>query len=310
MFFTLFSTSYSWTEEALMLGTEFMFRQFDPAKQAFLRAFNQINEKYDPPCVAGGWLARVEYAPTNTKCFNHWRFVQTPINGSDNYHRNKDDLTVQLNGLLGGLINNTITDKWAYNFAFKVASALFFEAFSPLHTSELFDNDRFKDGDDSGKKYMIKYQGNEMSLLDFWDSGCGRYTRQTPYTETQWTDFYKNVDYMLLKFPRPSCNVNITWQMAVNDTLNVTNTVVYQGIKYGQELSKEYIDKCIEITDERLACAAYNYGTLAKTFILPSAVTYPSKHPVSTSEMAAWATLLLLSATFGYLAWYHRSLKR
>lgn len=308
MFFVFISSINSWSEEALMLATEFTLRQIDNVDLVYKRALNQMNEKFDPLCTVGGWIERVEYPPTNTKCFNHWRFVQNPTIQTENYHRNKDDLTIQLTNLLPGVANYTISDRWSYNFAFKVVAGLFLEAFSPLHTSEHFDNDRFIDGDDSGKKFMIKYKGREMSLLEFWDTGCARYTLRTPYTESEWTEFHNHVDRLILKYPNPPCETNITWNQAVNATFNLTKDIVYK-VEYGKELKQDYIDQCLEITDKNLICAAYNWGTLLKKFVLPAAVPDVPTNPISSSEALAWGTLLLLVPTLAYLLWYYYDIK-
>jgi len=39
-------------------------------------------------------------------------------------------------------------------------SALMLEAFAPLHVAEYFKGEFSQDGDDSGKKYIIKYKRN------------------------------------------------------------------------------------------------------------------------------------------------------
>lgn len=41
----------------------------------------------------------------------------------------------------------------------------------PLHTVALFDDDKFKNGDQGGNLFKIKFKGNITGLHQLWDSG-------------------------------------------------------------------------------------------------------------------------------------------
>ena len=306
--FLFLSLARCWSEEALVIGMEIMFRSIgDTGPQTVQKVLDIGDETLERPSLAGAFLAYVERAPYNTDCFNHWRYTQNAYaNGITDYtsHSNQDDLTSTLSNTLNGIKQQTINGAWPYHFAFKTMLATFLEAYAPLHNIEMFSND-FKDGDNSGRNFNIKYNGQTMSLHDFWDSGCGRYTKQVPFSAADWKQIDNEVTWIFANYTKTSFGDNLQDDpiLAQVESYNLSVEQVYQGVQVNQELSSDYVAKCKALTDKRIAEAAYALGSTIKSITVPVIQKNPPKVPMRTSEAIAWTiTCLLLPLTI-YLVW-------
>lgn len=307
-FFTIFSLS--WSEEALVIGTEIAFRAAgDVGPQLSVAAQKLINEKLDRPSLIGAWLAYIERPPSNTDCFRHWRFQQRPIGVENSTHSNIDDLNSTLLSLIPGINNSVINGPWPFNFAFKTLLALMLESYAPLHVAEYFGGSFANSGDDSGQKYFIKYKAQRMSLLDFWDSGCGRWTLKTPYSDSDWKTITNEVNTVIKErsfamYP----DVTVDYEKAMNESYEIAVDSVYQGVEPEQELKSEYINKCIDITNDRIANAGYALATLLKTIKVPS-ITEKPKIIITVTEAIGWTMMILLTPFAFYLIHNYFSVK-
>ena len=307
-FFTIFSIS--WSEEALVIGTEIAFRNAgDVSTKLVKQVLRLINEEVDYLSYSGAWLAYIEHEPYNTDCFRHWRFQQRPIGIEKSSHSNIDDLNSTLFSLVPGLNESIINGPWPFHFAFKTMMALMLESFSPLHSSEYFDSDQFIDGDDSGSKFFIMYNGRNMSLLDFWDTGCGRWDMKVPYTKDQYA-IIKNEINAIVKEHGVGTFTNVTadYQKAMNESYDIAKNVVYQNIVPNTELSAEYVQKCMDVTSERIALAGYSLAKLLTTIHAP----FPpltGRPPFSVREGIAWGLMILLVPIAIYIVHSYLSIK-
>lgn len=316
-----FSFVICWNQEVNIIAAEIAFRRAgDTPHTAIQRVLQMNNENLVRDSIVGAWISSVELPPINTKTFNHWRFTRTPINRGEGeviYHSNEDDLVTEVTQINSGLSKNTITDLWSYTLAFKSFFGLYLDLFAPLHNAELFnitnpqDSNEFLflDGDDSGQKFFINYNGNNISLYDFWESGCGRFNKILPYTNEEWHEIDMIVDQLRSsvssKIPIPSNFTKIS-----KDSTNLANTTVYdisinQNVKDGDD----YYNKCIQITNERIVIGAYSLSNALKRINVPS---FPQKMPeqrMGQSEIVAWGVLALLLPTFAFLLWTFCQLK-
>lgn len=316
----LFSFGFSWNQEVNILASEIAFRRAGDAPHTAIQSVLQMNnEKYERDSIVGAWISSVELPPYNTKSFNHWRFTRTPLNRGEGdiiYHSNEDDLISEVTAINSGLSKNTITDLWSYTLAFKSFFGLYMDLFAPLHNAELFNiNDPqdsskilFTDGDNSGQKFFINYNGNNISLYDFWESGCGRFNKVLPYTSDEWHEIDLIVDQLRAAVPSKSIPSNFT--KIHDDSTKIANSTVYdisvnQNVKDGDD----YYNKCIQITNERIVIGAYSLSNALKRINVPS---FPQKMPeqrIGQSEIVAWGILALLLPTFAFLVWTFCQLK-
>lgn len=312
MFFFL-SLGRCWSEEVLVIATEMMFRTLgDSGPQKIKQVLAIGDEKLDRPSLASAFLSYVERAPYNTDCFNHWRYTRTPINRTESEitaHSNQDDLASTTSNLNDSILNQKLNGAWPYNFGFKVFLTTFLESYDPMHNSEFFSSD-FPDGDNSGRKFMITFKGNRMSLADFWESGCGRYTRKAPFTAEDWKIIDKEVTEEFSKNTKAHLkdidSYTTELETAQNESYNIANDDVYaDNLKNGDPISEngEYYNKCVDITSKRFANAAYSLADYLKTLTIPTIQKNPAKAPIRTSEAIGWSiTCLLLPLTL-YLIW-------
>lgn len=321
MIITLLLTfCYSWNQQVHIIATEIAFRRVGDSPHTSIRSVLQMNdEKVERDSIVGAWISSVELPPINTKTFNHWRFVKNPINRGDNEvdkHSNEDDLVTEVTQLNNALTKNTITDLWSYTLAFKSFFGLYIDLFSPLHNAELFNfKDQntgqvlFPDGDDSGQKFFINYDDNNISLYDFWESGCGRFKEYLPYNNTQWQNIDRIVDELRASVPS-NTSIPSDIKKISQESLNIANTSVY-SISINQNIVKgdEYYNKCIQITNERIVIGAYSLSNILKKIHVPS---FPQKMPeqlIGQSEILAWGVLALLLPALAFLVWNFFQLK-
>jgi hypothetical protein len=288
-----------------------MFRNLgDSGPQKIKQVLSIGDEKLERPSLASAFLSYVERAPYNTDCFNHWRYTQTPFAKIDQYtaHSNQDDLRSTVNKLNDVINNQELNGAWPYNFGFKVFLTTFLESYDPLHNVEFF-SDKFPSGDDSGRNFMIQFQGKNMSLADFWESSCGRFTKKAPFTAAQWKEIDKTVTEEFAKNTQSFLSsINMSTKdplVAQEESYNLSVEFVYNGIEPNQVITEnsDYYNKCIEISGQRFANAAYALASTLKYLTIPSFPKNPAKAPIRTSEAIGWSiTCILLPLTI-YLIW-------
>ena len=211
-----------WGEEVDIIATNIMLRAQSFSAYSFVKQVSElVDEPLKDPSFIGAWIDLVERPPYNINAFNHWRFTQTPINNSSqpiSPHSNQDDLVTQLSKALDHFVLlNNIVDPWSFNMNVKTIFGLLFDAFSPLHNAELFSSD-FPNGDDSGRNFPITYDGINMSLYTFWDTGCYRFHLQNISTEAEFDQINSTVTDLLFKYP-PSLYFNSTQYLPNSDTI-------------------------------------------------------------------------------------------
>ncbi|EAY18209.1 hypothetical protein TVAG_122750 [Trichomonas vaginalis G3] len=311
MFFVLLFLSRSWSEEYLTIGMEVMFHILgDTGPQLVQKVLDLTDEKLERPSLAGSWLVALKRPPSNTDCFDHWRYSQrnfTSIVNMSDYHANSDDLSSTLNSLNKSIVGQTLDGPWPYNFGMKTFFTLYLEAFAPIHVTEYFDDGKFLHGDDNGKKFYIKYKGENMSLHDFWDTGCGRYMLESPYSAENWksidslvTKLYKRMEDATITAPLPA-----NYAEAIEQSFNYSISTVYNMdlIVPDKELPDEYVNTCIETTDKRMLQAASSLSKFLKYYSVPIIKKNPPVQMISPSEAVAWGLLFFVAPLTIYLVW-------
>ena len=300
MFF-LFSLGLGFGDELHVIAAEVMFRNVgDSITNVFKNTSSIISETVDRPSVIGAWITYVERAPFNIDAFNHWRFEQTPLNDEHlniTAHTNDDSLA-QTYRHLTPVLNGT-SDAWTFNFAVKAWFGILVDGFSPLHNSELFSSD-FPDGDNSGRKFLVKVNGAETSLYEFWETGCGKYPMKLPFTKEQWEQVDEKVTEIMKKNTYSKFHRNYDFDKYREQAFNLSRAKVYKGIKNGDTLSQEYIEQCQALCEEMVANAGYFAGANFKdtSFVIPKKVI-EAKAPMANSEAVAWMLFcFLLPAAF------------
>lgn len=316
MFFALFSFGLCWNEELLTVGLETAFRILgDNGPQMIQKVLDIADEKLERPSLAAAWLAYLERPPYNTDCFNHWRYSQNSLNldikNSQTVIVNQDDLLSTLKSLNKSIISQTLNGAWPFNFGFKAFTTLYFEAFDPIHATLFFDDQ--KNSDNNGRNFTIKYKGKSMSLHDFWDSGCGRYTYQTPFTKAQWKDiddvttklYGTTLSDRIEQFGSASVETASDFVEGYEQNFNLSKEFVYKNLtlKQNEELDSDYVSKCEKLTDIRLLQAATLFAKTLKYYTLPTIPKNPPVVPFKASEGVAWGILFFMTPVTIYLLW-------
>lgn len=311
----LIHSALCWNEELNIIATEIYFRQLGDTPHTAVKAVLELNnEKLERDSILGAWISTVELPPINTKVFHHWRFVQTPIiksEGNITQHENLDDLLAELKEFNNSLYKKTVTAPWPYTLAYKSFYGLTFDLYSPVHNAELFrlpskdgKTIYFEDGDDSGQKFYIKYNGVNISLYDFWESGCGEFTKKLPFTKEDWAEVDRLVDELRENTPYSTKEVTKSIDIVHQESHSLAVNNVYT-IDIDTELSDDddYVKKCREITHERIVNAAYKLAASTKYVYVPQFASNPPGQFISLSGLMSWAILALLVPTFLYLVW-------
>ncbi|OHT07683.1 hypothetical protein TRFO_24106 [Tritrichomonas foetus] len=314
IFAFLLGSCFCWEEEPMIIAMEIAFRQIGDNAHTTVKKVLQMNhENLIRDSIIGAWINSIEKPPSNTYTFNHWRFTRTPINRnlpdeSITMHENLDDLQAQLKEFDDSLYRSSILQPWPYTVAFKSYFGLVGDVYSPLHNAELFD-ERFPEGDNCGRNFFIKYNGKNISLYDFWETGCGRFTKSLPYSDDDWKEIDKLADQLREEIPYTSFkDASTSFEIIGEESKNIANQTVY-SIQYNQELKDddEYVKQCKEITTQRIVFAAYKISVQLKKFNVPSFPEKAPEQPVGSSEIVAWAAFSLLLPAFIFSVWKYLS---
>ena len=305
---TFFTLSRSWNDMTLTVAMEMMFRNTgDNGKINCQKIIDCNNDELDRLSLVGSWIDFVERAPFNTKCFNHWRYKKNPIGQYTKPHVTEDILQT-LKSLNQSIFKSPqVNGEWQINFVFKSFFGLFLEATDPTHTVEYFNPSvsELIDGDNNGKLFKVKYNGNETNLHDFWGSLCGELTDHYPFS----ADAYKKIDDYATSIFRDYNPDNYhainDYKKLFNETFSIAESSVYDGVEYGQELSRNYIQKCQTVARKQLAIAAYSLGSLQKNLVIPQCQPLEKlgkvTKPVNGIQAIGWTVFCLLLPVAFYL---------
>lgn len=297
-----------WGDQPLVMATELFFRQVGDNARTLLSKFLSLEaeDNFERLSMAGAWMNLVERPPYNTQCFNHWRYTRTPVlrDGIETEgHQNLDDM-LATGEIFLTIINNGITQNWPQNLGMKALLGIIADAYAPLHNAELFSSE-FPDGDASGDNFFVKWNDNYVRLSWFWDTGCGRYVHQLPFSEQEWGEVDATVDAMKKQFLYRSMSIQKDLQKIHNDSYNVSVEKVYKGLVNGSELTPEYVEMCKDITDERIARAGYTMTKLMNYFTNPvfPEVKKPIHPKMSTSFIMSVGFFAFLAPVCIYVVW-------
>ena len=312
----LFTFSLSWREEAMIISAEIAFRQVGDSAHTLVQKVLKMNREYlARDSILAAWLELVEKPPLNTYNFNHWRFTRNPIIKDIDesrvvMHENTDDLVSEVQEFDNSLYHSSITQLWPYTLAFKSFFGLVNDIYSPVHNAELFSS-LFPDGDNCGRSFFIEYNGANMSLYHFWETGCGRYTKVLPYSDDDWREIDRLVDEMRESVPYSSFHDAKTDYATIgNQSYNIAKEFVY-NIEYGQKIGDDdpYVQKCREITTQRIVFAGYKLSVQLKKFNVPSFKAKSPASPTSSTEVMAWAAFAFFLPALVFSAWKFFTIK-
>ena len=297
MFCVVFAAfSFSWNEEAALVAMEIVLNYPNYSLSSkFEEVANLISEKFEHLSYIGIWLQYIKRAPYNTDCFEHWRYIQMPLNAEKFKHNDADNLNATLDNLFKSIYTKKLNGNWAYNFGFKVFISLFLDAFDPVHTTEFFSND-FTEGDDNAKLFKVLYKGEEYSLHDFRESGCGLWTGSHPFTDEQVSNIVNKAKEIISEY-QPSIYLrramtNVT--QIIYDSHNKSYTEVYSNLTLvpGAELSDEYVNRCQKFSKERIAIAAYSLAYFLFLVSIPQ--REETKQQISQAYVSGYITMCFM----------------
>lgn len=287
-------------------------------------AFNHIGVEYENKLIsifkaagdeftrcsqAAAWMNYVEKAPFNLKCFNHWHFLQEPYNTSSMFipeHINDDDLITNIKNVYKSLSTQQCKRSWPFAMSMKVLLASIADIFSPLHVTELFNQD-FPNGDDNGRNFYVQYNGKQTTLFDIWETGCGLYPKDFVFNEANWKIIDEDVKKILNLHPFPVNNTSFNENFIDNvksKTRTFTIEEIYQKSFRNQPLPQSQILTCQKETQQKMAEAGFAMAEALKNIILitPGEPTVLAT-TIRTSEVIAWSILCILAPFASFLIW-------
>ena len=145
----------------------------------------------------------------------------------------------------------------------------------PLHASALF-NEVFKDGDQGGNLFLIKYNSEIGNLHKLFDSGIDRLNNNitrvfisiTQPLDNQGDAYLKGFAEELLKeFPREVLDElkNKDIQNWIEESHDISQKFVYPEITYLSYPSYDYIKKGYEIIRRRIVLGGYRLAEIVKS---------------------------------------------
>ena len=281
----------------------------DEYKSNLQSIFKATGEEFQRVTQSASWLNIVERPPYNLKSFNHWHFHQKPYNTSEIHIPDKidpDHLVSNLESVYQSLSQSLIKRSWPFSFSFKVLLSSICDIFSPLHLTELFNND-FPNGDNNGKNFKINFNYKIDNLFNVWETGCGLYSNNFEFNSNSWNLIDQEVTKILKIYPFPN-NLpilnNSYFENIAQNTRDFTINEIYFKTLPNSQLNPSQIDTCHQETYKRIAEAGFTIASALKNInlITPGDSIFSFLN-IRTSEMIAWSLFLILLPFASILIW-------
>ncbi|EAY16886.1 hypothetical protein TVAG_150370 [Trichomonas vaginalis G3] len=292
----------------LAIAGEVGLEQFGFSLQKKLNSvFQNAGDDFTRVSQAAAWLYYAERPPFNIPSFNHWHFYSQPINPNNlsiETHIDVDNLKDNFDSIRKSVRGGKVSRTWPFAFLMKLYLTGMCDIYSPLHVSELF-NEQFPNGDRNGRDFYVKYNGNFISLYDLWETGCGYFDSQVDFTsEDDWKKIDKLTNELSLAFTSEDWPSTLSVTQVIEGNYNYTRDTVYNGLVNGSEVSKEYITTCQNYAQDIVILAGKRIATdLANLNIIEIAKQIPYANAIRSSEVAAWSILFIFTPFAALLIW-------
>ena len=306
--FILIGLAFAWADQMLATAAQIALNELgsDYANRLAL-AFETASDEFTRPAQAAAWSYYVERPPFNLPSFRHWHFHAIPFSPDQTPTKERydeDDLVEGINGtrsLLGNLKSGHITRLWPWAFAMKVCMGMICDSFAALHTTVMFSRD-FPNGDDSGRKYMIRDTAHrKISLFDFWETGCGKFENNLTFSAADWAKIDKLAAELAKEFPRER-EYDAWTTIRESHDFDVAHTY---AVATDEVPSDEYLNQCWTESRKRVARAGWAIAdTLKKANVVVAVRTKATeKLPMRTSEAFSWMVMMILAPIAVFLVW-------
>ncbi|MEI6242755.1 MAG: S1/P1 nuclease [Chlamydiota bacterium] len=135
----------------------------------------------------------------------------------------------------------------------------------PLHCGSLYSPE-FPTSDIAGTRYPIYLQGKKTTLNILWNSAFGKSPKRPklPPTLENEKDIESFAEELLSSFPKESFTILKDKDIShwANESFEIVQNSVYQGISLHAEPSTEYIERNRKIAYERIALAGYRLAAI------------------------------------------------
>jgi hypothetical protein len=138
----------------------------------------------------------------------------------------------------------------------------------PLHSSSLFDDDKFKNGDEGGNLYLIKYQEGIENLHKLFDSGVAKFNNgiSRPLKKEDHDYIEKTAREIISEFHQEDLPELKSLEFAdwIQESHDVSYNFIYKNIAYGGSPSESFINEAFNIIKRRIALGGYRLANLFK----------------------------------------------
>ncbi len=142
----------------------------------------------------------------------------------------------------------------------------------PLHASSLFNDDKFKNGDQGGNLFLIKYKNGINNLHKLFDSGVDQLNNDItrPLNDAENAYLEKTAQDFINEFPRDKqdeFNNHKDFSEWILESREISQNFVYKDIEMNTTPSEEYLKKGYYIIKKRIALAGYRIAEIFKQVI-------------------------------------------
>jgi hypothetical protein len=138
----------------------------------------------------------------------------------------------------------------------------------PLHATSLFDDNKFKNGDQGGNLFLIKFQEGIDNLHKLFDSGAGVFkdTLKRPLNKADQDYLDNTAREIMAEFnPKDLPELkNTDFSDWAQESHDISQHFVYPGITYEGTPSQEYLDTAFKIIKRRIALGGYRLAQIFK----------------------------------------------
>lgn len=138
----------------------------------------------------------------------------------------------------------------------------------PLHASAFFDNDRFKNGDQGGNLYKIRYTENINQLHKLFDSGVNRLSDNLDRPLNSQANEYltKTAEEIMTEFKKSELPEikNADFSDWIQESHDVAQNFIYKNIPYDSVPSEDFLNSAFDMVKRRIALGGYRLAEIFK----------------------------------------------
>lgn len=197
-----------------------------------------------------------------------WHYSDQPYNPSNipiDADQQQENVVTVLSQMIDGLRRKKASRPWIEEFALANLIHAYGDIHNPAHAVSYFSA-KFPTGDQGGNFFHVKLNGNEVNLHKIWDSVCYTQTQnwERPLSEGNMKylkDYSKSILEKFIGNISPSNRTVFNPVTMAQESYTVAVEYMYKDVVQNEEVSKTYIERCVEQSELRMVLGGLRLGS-------------------------------------------------